>query len=373
MKRRFTVLAAATALIAYAGLGLGIARADDPPVSVGVIANLTGSDPKSSIDMVHGIELATEQLNAAGGVKGRKLALIVEDSEYRPQAGIEAATKLFDVNKVDAAIVFGGSSVTIPIAELAAPKGKILMNTSASSAKLGNYGGTLFSTLPLDDIVGQQVGYYAYAMGAKTAAFVVPNNTFGTGLMDSAAKAFEEKGGKVLRKIAYTEGQPDYRGDFQALVALKPDAIVSAGYGDDTRTAFKAARELGIDAPWYVGYPSIFSVENDAWMNGKLSGVDNGGLDSPMGKKLKDIAVAKYKEEPRPHFYYGYDAMMLLGLAMQKAGTDVAAIKAALPEVAKTYDGATGKIEWDARGQRINPPMDKFMFKDGKLQSFAGP
>ncbi len=371
MKLGFSVLAAVCAMVAFSALSPGAVRADEPPVSVGVIANLTGSDPKSSVDMVHGVEMAADALNAAGGVKGRKIALIVEDSEYRPQAGIEAATKLFDVNKVDAAIVFGGSSVSIPIAELAAPKGKILMNTSASSAKLGNYGGTLFSTLPLDDIVGQQVGFYAASKGAKTAAFIVPNNTFGTGLMESAAKAFEEKGGKVLRKIAYTEGQPDYRADLQALVALKPDAIISAGYGDDTRTAFKAARELGIDAPWYVGYPSIFSVENDAWMNGKLSGVDNGGLDSPMGQKLKAAAVAKYSAEPRPHFYYGYDAMMLLGLAMQKAGTGVAAIKAALPDVAKSYDGATGKIEWDARGQRINPPMDKFMFKDGKLQAIA--
>lgn len=372
MKHGFSALAVACAIMALSTFTPGAVRAEEPAVPVGVIANLTGSDPKSSVDMVHGVEMAADALNAAGGVKGRKIALIVEDSEYRPQAGIEAATKLFDVNKVDAAIVFGGSSVSIPIAEMAAPKGKILMNTSASSAKLGNYGGTLFSTLPLDDIVGQQVGYYAASKGAKTAAFIVPNNTFGTGLMDSAAKAFEEKGGKVLRKIAYTEGQPDYRADLQALVALKPDAIVSAGYGDDTRTAFKAARELGIDAPWYVGYPSIFSVENDAWMNGKLSGVDNGGLDSPMGQKLKAAAVAKYGAEPRPHFYYGYDAMMLLGLAMQKAGTDVPAIKAALPDVAKTYDGATGKIEWDARGQRINPPMDKFMFKDGKLVAISG-
>jgi branched-chain amino acid transport system substrate-binding protein len=370
MKRRTAAFASLFALLAFTAIPV---RADEPPISIGVIANLTGSDPKSSVDMVHGIELAVDQLNAAGGVKGRKFKLIVEDSEYRPQAGIEAATKLFDVDKVDEAIVFGGSSVTIPIAEMAAPKGKIILNTSASSAKLGNYPGTLFSTLPLDDIVGQQVGYFAAAKGAKTAAFIVPNNTFGTGLMDSAAKAFEEKGGKVLRKIAYTEGQPDYRADLQPLVAAKPDAIISAGYGDDTRTAFKAARELGIDAPWYVGYPSIFVVENDAWMNGKLAGVDNGGLDSPAGKKLKDEAVAKYKEEPRPHFYYGYDAMMLLGLAMQKAGTDVPAIKAALPEVAKTYDGATGKIEWDARGQRINPPMDAFVFKDGKLEQIPTP
>ena len=349
------------------------ARAAEPTVPVGVIANLTGSDVPSSVDMVRGVQLAADELNAAGGVQGRKIVLITEDSEYRPQAGIEAATKLFDVNKVEAAIVFGGSSVTLPIAELARPKDKVILNTSASSAKLSGYPGTLYSTLPLDDIVGAQVGAYAAKMGVKSAAFIVPNNTFGTGLMDAAAAAFTAAGGTVVRKIAYTEGQPDYRPDLQPLQRAKPDAIISAGYGDDTRTVFKAARELGITAPWYVAYPSIFAVEDPAWLNGHMSGLDNGGLDSSTGQRIKAIYAQQFKGEPRPHYFYGYDAMMLLGRAMQKGGTDAAAIKAALPLVAKDYDGATGRIEWDDRGQRINPPMDYFAFRDGKLEPIAAP
>jgi branched-chain amino acid transport system substrate-binding protein len=191
--------------------------------------------------------------------------------------------------------------------------------------------------------------------------------------MDAAAAAFSAAGGKVLLKIAYTEGQPDYRADLQPLQQAKPDAIISGGYGDDTRTVFKAARELGIVAPWYVAYPSIFAVEDPAWLNGRMSGLDNGGLDSPVGKTIAAAYTKQFGGEPRPHYFYGYDAMMLLGKAMQKAGTDPAAIKAALPEVAKTYDGATGHIEWDSRGQRVNPPMDYFLFKDGKLEKIAAP
>ena len=362
------LLALATAgLIAAGALHPAPAPAEEP-INIGVIANLTGSDVKSSVDMVRGVELAAATINAAGGIKGRPIKLIVEDAEYRPQAGLDAATKLFDVDKVDAAIVFGGSSITIPIAEMAAPKGKIIMNTSASSSKLGNYGGTVFSTLPLDDIVGKALGDYVAGKGVKTAVFIVPNNTFGTGLMDAAAAAFEAKGGKVLRKIVYTEGQPDYRADMQAVLQAKPDAIMSAGYGDDTRTIFKAARELGIDAPWYAAYPSIFYVENEQWMNGKLSGVDNGGLNSPVGQQIKKAYADKFTGDPLPHYYYGYDAMTLLAKAMIAAGTDPAAVKTALIAAAKGYDGATGSIEWDSRGQRVNPPMDYFEYKDGKLQ-----
>jgi branched-chain amino acid transport system substrate-binding protein len=365
MKLRLLALAAAG--FAAAALDPHAASAEEP-INIGVIANLTGSDVKSSVDMVRGVELAAATINAAGGIKGRPIKLIVEDAEYRPQAGLDAATKLFDVDKVDAAVVFGGSSITIPIAEMAGPKGKIIMNTSASSSKLGNYSGTVYSTLPLDDIVGKALGDYVASKGVKTAAFVVPNNTFGTGLMDAATKEFEAKGGKVLRKVIYTEGQPDYRADMQAVLQAKPEAIMSAGYGDDTRTIFKAARELGIDAPWYAAYPSIFYVENEQWMNGKLSGVDNGGLSSPVGQQIKKAYADKFKGDPLPHYYYGYDALMLLAKAMIAGGTDPAAIKKALPAGVKGYDGATGSIEWDDRGQRVNPPMDYFIYKDSKLQ-----
>ncbi len=65
--------------------------------------------------------------------------------------------------------------------------------------------------------------------------------------------------------------------------------------------------------------------------------------------------------------------MTLLARAMQQSGADPAALKAALPAAAKGYEGGTGQIEWDARGQRINPPLDYFLFKGGKLETVAGP
>jgi branched-chain amino acid transport system substrate-binding protein len=371
MQPRLLAFLAAAGFAAAAMLPGISAAADNDPIKIGVIANLTGTDVQSSVDMVRGVELATSKVNEAGGVNGRPLKLIVEDSEYRPQAGLDAATKLFDVDNVDAAVVFGGSSITIPIAKMAAPKGKIIMNTSASSSELGQFGGTVFSTLPLDDIVGKALGEWVAGKGVKKAVFVVPNNTFGTGLMESATAGFEAKGGTVIRKIVYTEGQPDYRADMQGALQAKPDAIMSAGYGDDTRTMFKAAQQLGIGVPWYVAYPSIFEVANPDWMNGKLSGVDNGGLDSPVGQEIKKAYKEKYPKDgdPRPHYYYGYDALMLLAKAMAAGGTDTASIKKALAEVVKDYDGATGHIAWDDRGQRIDPPMGYFAYENGALQA----
>ena len=155
-------------------------------------------------------------------------------------------------------------------------------------------------------------------------ATIVPNNTYGLGVANAAGQAFKAAGGKVVKSVAYAEGQPDYRADIESVIAAAPEAIISAGYGDNSRTIFKNARELGLDAPWYTAYPSIFTVENEKWMNGKLSGVDNGGYGNDPGKAVLAAYKAKWPKdgEPLAHIYYGYDAMKVLAAAMKKAGED---------------------------------------------------
>lgn len=353
----------------YAGMALtatGAAWADT--IQIGVIANLTGNDVSSSLAMVRGVEIGVSELNAAGGIDGDTIELIVEDSEYRTQEALNAATKLYDADGVQAVIMFGGSSLMIPIAELAQQKGRILINAASSSPKLGEYPGTLFSILPLDDIVGLQLGQWIAARGAGTVALVAPNNTFGIGLVEAAGGAFTAAGGRVVGQMLYTEGQPDYRPDVQAIAQAEPDAIVVAGYGDDSATVFKNARLLGLEASWYGAYPSILAVENPEWMNGRLLGVDNGGYGGDVGQQVLAAYQAAHGEDPTPHAYYGYDAAMLLGAAMAAGGTDAAAISAALPTVADGFEGATGSVVWDDRGQRIEAPLDYYMYTDGALQ-----
>ncbi len=357
-------IVAASAMVAGS---LTLARAADP-IPVGVIANLTGQDVKTSLQMTRGVELAVEEINAAGGVNGAPIRLIVEDSEFRAQEALNAATKLYTVDGVEAAIMFGGSSLMIPVAQLAKDHGKVLINTSSSSPKLGEYPGTLFSILPLDDILAKDLGEFVADSGVKRAAVVVPNNAFGLGVAEAAIEAFEARGGEIVQKIVYTEGQPNYRADVQVLASADFDGIITCGYGEDTRTILRSVRELNIEAPWFAAYPSILQIENPEWMNGKLTGIDNGGYSEGIGLEVFEKYKAKYNEDDvLAHAYYGYDAMMVLAEAL-KSGTDAASIAAALPTVVETYEGASGKIVWDERGQRIDPPVDIISYTDGMFQ-----
>ena len=138
--------------------------------------------------MVRGVQIAADEINKADGLNGKTIKLIVEEA-------LTAATKLYEVDKAPAVIMFGGSRLMIAVAELAKQDGKVLLNTSSSSAKLGDYPGTLFSILPLDDIVGKALGKYVAEKGVKSVATIVPNNTFGLGVANAAGQAFKAAGG----------------------------------------------------------------------------------------------------------------------------------------------------------------------------------
>jgi branched-chain amino acid transport system substrate-binding protein len=368
-----TILASVVAiLLSFSGLPRCPLAADaqpSAPIKVGLIANLTGSAVRTSVAMLRGAEIAVSEVNAGSKIKGRPLQLVSEDSENRVQAALDAAHKLIDINGIKIILMFGGSSLMIPVAKYAKTRDVIVINTASSSPKLASFPGTLFSILPLDNIVGEALGDWVYARGFRRAAFIVPNNAFGLGLQDAAAAAFAKHGGTVAVKMDYTEGQPDYRTDLQSVVQAKPDVIVSGGFGDDTRTIFKNARELDLTAPWYTAYPTIFDVENKSWMNGKLFGLEDGAesLTNPVTTKLVRTYKAKYHEDPLPNAYYSYDGVWLVALAMRQAGPGVDAVRKALPQVVKAYTGATGKIQWDASGQRINAPLDKLAYQDGKF------
>lgn len=367
LPRRTTLsFVAAAALATFVGISPAVAQ---DTVDIGVIANLTGSNVLPSVNLVRGAEAAAKAINADGGINGAQINLIIEDSEYRVQEALNAATKLYDVDGVQSAIMFGGSNLMIPVAEMARDKGRVLINVSSSSPTLADFTGTLFSVLPLDNIVGKALGEWAYDRGVRKAAFVVPNNAFGTGLMEAAAAAFTAKGGEVATKVAYTEGQPDYRAEVQSVVQTGPDAIIVTGYGDDSHKWFRLARTLGLDVPWYAAYPSILSIENPEWMDGKLFGIDNGGLNQGPAKAAVEAYKAEHGEDMLAHYLYAYDAIGILAAAMKAEGTDAADISAALPGVVPTFEALTGKIVWDEKNQRIDPPLDLIEYKDGQFMS----
>jgi branched-chain amino acid transport system substrate-binding protein len=341
----------ALVLVVLAGCG---GSGSKGPIKIGVIANITGPDTLNGRDSVRGITLATEELNKAGGVDGRKIKLVVEDSEYKPVSGVNAARKLIDIDHVTALISNAGSSVVVPVAKYAQGRKTDLVNTGASSIELRPMAGTVYSMIPLDDIFTGGFAKWVHREGARRVAVLMPSNPFGTGLNTSFTKAFTALGGQVTAGVNFKEGQQDYRPDLQRIVSSKPEAIVTGAYGADAVLLWKQAHQIGLNVPWLVAYPTGLPIRN---ANGKLFGIDF-GYNLPQGQAFRDAYEKRFHQKAQTaSAVYAYDGMKMLGEALKKSkGNGGKELGAGLTATAKTFSGATGRIAFDRDGQRSSVP-----------------
>jgi branched-chain amino acid transport system substrate-binding protein len=339
-------------------------------VTIGAIFPLTGASTHEGIDERRGVELAVEQINASGGIDGKDLKVIFEDSESKPASGTEAAHKLIDVNKVPAIVGIFSSGVTLPAAEYAQEQGVVMVNPGSTSPKCAEVGDYFFSTIGLDHLMGTEQAKWALEEGYTKAAVLVPNNPFGIGMEEWMVKTFEEGGGEITNIIEYPLAQTDYRAELERLFEGDPDAILYTAYGEESKILTKQALEMGKEAQWIGGYLTMCTgVAEPETVEGHI------GLEPayhmPAGQDFTEAFKEKYGEEPGgPFSYLAYDATWLIALAMREAGTDAEAIKNALPEVAKDYDAATGTLEFDENGQRAEQPYDKLIYTDGGVELY---
>ncbi len=375
---KFVSLVVILTMLLLAGCAQGPAQDDAAegevePITIGAIFPLTGPSTHEGIDERRGVELAVEQINAAGGVNGRPLEVIFEDSESRPEAGVDAAHKLIDVNKVPVIIGVFSSGVSLPVGEYAQEQGVVMLNPGSTSPKCRDVGNYFFSTIGLDHLMGTEQAKFALEEGFTKAAVLVPNNPFGIGMEEWMVKTFEENGGEILNIVEYPLEQTDYRAELQRLFEGDPQVILYTAYGEESKILTKQALEMGAQAQWIGGYLTMCTgVADPEAVEGHI-GLEP-AYNMPAGQAFKKAFVAKYGEEPGgPFSYLAYDGAWLAALAMGAVGTDSADIAEALPHVAKHYRAATGNLEFDANGQRAEQPYDRLIYTNGKVVLYDQP
>lgn len=361
MRRQAAALLLALLALLVLVTGCGSSGGNDE-VKVGVVSNLTGPDTVNGREMVRGAELAAKQFNARGGADGRKLKVIVEDSEYKPVLGVTAARKLIDVDNVTAIESIGGSSVMVPMAKFARAQDGVIVNTGASSPDLREVAGTVFSVLPLDDVFASGFAEWVHQLGIERVATLMPSNPYGTVLNASFTEAFEKLGGSVVASVNFKEGQQDYLPEMQRIKSGDPEVIVTGAYGADAGLLWKQAAQVGLDVKWLGAYPTGIPIRNAA---GKVFGVEL-GYDLPSAASFREAYEAEYGGPPRTSSaVYGYDGMALLAQALKQSGGEGGqALKDALTEVGRDFVGATGTIQLDPDGQRKNAPYVFIAMKD---------
>lgn len=209
------------------------------PIRVAALVPLTGAGGPYGPVMAKVIKGVIDEVNAAGGVKGRKVELVVEDDQTNPEAGVRAARKLIDVDKVSVIMGTWASAVTTAVAPLCWESKTMLMTVSgADSITQLPHQGYLVRTQPNTLLQGRKFGEFASEKGGKRVFFVCPQTPFAKSQFDSITAAVKKAGGDT-RTLIYDDKKPSYRTEVDEVLRFNPDTIILGGYTPDTTVLVK--------------------------------------------------------------------------------------------------------------------------------------
>ena len=235
---RRRLLGGAAAVAGLSALPLR-ARAQGAPIKIGTLTPLTGAGGPYGPVMVKTVKAVVDQVNAAGGVLGRKIELVSEDDQTSPEAGVRAARKLIDVDKVSAILGTWASAVTTAVAPLCWESKTFLATVSgADSITQLPHQGYLIRTQPNTTLQGRKFGEFTVAQGAKRVFFLAPQTPFTKSQFDYITAAVKNGGGETALLI-YDDKKPAYRTEIDEMLRFKPDAVIFGGYTPDTAVLLK--------------------------------------------------------------------------------------------------------------------------------------
>jgi branched-chain amino acid transport system substrate-binding protein len=378
------IVVGATAVALAAGLGACGKQEDkaksgsslERVVKIGHAAPLTGGIAHLGKDNEYGAKLAIDEANAKGTtIGGEKIVfeMLSEDDEGKPDKGPIIAQKFVDA-KVAGVVGHLNSGVTIPASAVYNQAGIPMISGSATNPKLTEQGfNNIFRTVGRDDQQGPAIASYLNTQyRPKTVAVIDDATSYGEGLANEVEKTLKGAGIAVLPREKGTDKTTDWKAILTKLKGKKPDAVFYGGMDLGAGPLMRQGRELGIKAVFAFGDGACTDKMKE------LAGdASEGMICSQAGipvqaasKEFLGAFKAKFKADPLIYAPFTYDAANLIINAMQKADSvDPAKY---LPELAKlSYQGASGKIQFDQHGDRKDAEMTIFTMKGGTITPIA--
>ena len=345
------------AVLAMAVLACGGGDAD--PFRIGVMESLTGPGETYGTVATQAKQMAADEINAAGGIDGRMLELIVEDSQCSAKDAIAAYNKLTDVDGVKIILGTSCSSAMLGAAPLAEADGVILFSGLASSPDIANAGDYIFRTQISDVQVGIDTGNALWADGIRKLATITETTDYAEGVRRTSVAQFQKRGGRVVAEEQYGSDATDFRSQLTKLFEADPDALHLAPQSEFAAGAIiKQAREVGYQGPIYAETVSVgttaLEVAGDAATGMKAITAD---LD-PGNRKAQEV-LASFRERYRYvtlpwHLGSAYDDVYIAAECLKQTGDDQDADGFRDCMYAITWSGAIGDdYSFDADGEVV--------------------
>lgn len=371
------------AAVAFGALMLasGGVSAQQPTLKFGLAMPLTGGQALYGNDQVKAAQWAVDEINKKGGINGKKLEMVLLDTQADPQVGIQAVNRLVSVEKVPV-FVTAWSGVVKAVAPIANDNKVVELSVGAASPDIAKLGDYVYTTFPLADVDIKAVANYSVKdMGKKKAAVLFINNETGIPAAAVYRDAVTKAGGQIVASESYDQKATDFTGPLLKIRAANPDIVHLQGLVSESPQVIAQARQLGINVP-ITSYSGIYNPKLIEQLGAAAEGViatslAPGASDLPAVKDYVDRWQKEVGRAPNglPYTQYLYDAPVMIAAvfsSMDKKGLPMTGenFRKEMLDM-KTFDlPLTGKLEM-SEDHTVNKPVYLVEVKNGKWTTKA--
>ena len=365
---------------AFVILCLAAASAFAAPVRIGVVLPRSGPIAYDGGLTLNGIQMAIDEVNAAGGVNGEKIEILVEDSANVPATAVAAMEKLVGMDKVVAVIGDFGSSCTLAMMDVAKRSETALITPISLAPKITEMGNIwVFRGCDNSGMIARAFTKWAVEeKKAKKWAYIAVNTDYGRGSVDAFNVELKKLGGETLFTEFFNQGETDYYPIVTKLSAVDADALCLFGETLDLSRVVAQFHEMGLDERMLVMDPTsgTFNAKFIELAGENANGIVGASrfvasIPTPAAQKFTADYRARFNIDPEKYAQAGYDCAKMVANAIAKAGpSDPALIRKALAET--QYEGPQGKAHFDDTNQLL---IDEYIIRveGGKIEVVAGP
>lgn len=332
-------------------------------ILVGEFGSLTGTAATFGISAKNGIEMAIDKVNETGGILGKKIRVVVEDDQGRPEEAQTVVTKLINKDRVLAVLGEVSSSRSLAAAPVCQQRRIPMISPSSTSPKVTQVGDCIFRVCFIDTFQGLVMAKFAAdSLKVRNVGILRDiRNEYSVGLADIFRQHFAERGGKIVADESYSEGDNDFSAQLTSIKSKNPQAIFVPGYYTEAGLIARQARKLGIKVPilggdgwdsaklWEIGGEAL----NDCYYSSHYSAYDP----NPVIQKFVQEYKTRYGGLPDTNAVLGYDAANILIDAFRRAGSvEPEKVRQALAST-RDFAGVTGKITMDENRNPIKPAV----------------
>jgi branched-chain amino acid transport system substrate-binding protein len=348
---------------------VGCSKKEEEPIKIGVAGPHSGDLAPYGLPTINAVELVTEKVNAAGGLLGRQIELVIEDDTCAPEVAANTAAKLVSdgVVAVIGHICSGATNTALPIY---LESDILAISPSATNPSLTDFP-NFFRTIGADDAQGPaQVDYVVDTLGLNRIAILHDKGDYGKGLADYALAALEARGIEPVLFEGITVGAVDYSAIINRVAAENAQIVLWGGYHPEASKLVDQMRSRGLDT-LFMGADGIYGDAIIDLAGDAAEGVYASGPTQPSGPlatEYRELHVAKYGTEPGDFFMQAVSAMLALVNAIEAAGsTDYEAVTNALRT--EQADTPYGMISFDAKGDATGVGFSVFQVQNGAYVS----